>query len=476
MSTEAPLRVGFHTFGCRSNHADTIELQAALVERGAVPCSADEAADVYVLNSCTVTDQADRDVLRALRRLRKRAPEARIVLTGCMASLAEDQRRDLPEVDAVVGAGRREEVLRAIEDRSWSPLADDPALVSLGELGARGRRPSRSGANWRSISLSGEMPQTVPGPGQPLGEAALRARYHLRVQEGCENSCTFCIIPQTRGRLSSRPLEQIRADLWRLAELGYEEVVLTGTHLGGYGEDRGLSLLTLLQTIAEERAVPRVRLSSIDPNDVSEEMIALLAGAGVFCEHLHVCMQAFSDPILKRMNRKYRMKEVRQLVGAIRSQWPQCSLGTDVICGFPGETRDNVEEQIRCFGELGFSYVHVFPYSERSDTPATRLAGAVETAERRKRAARWRAVGQRAKRERMRQLIGREIEIIVEQKQETAHGVEIRGTSREFIPAAVAAEKRIAERLRSGQRLRLKAYRLNKGEDHLRCELLNQES
>ncbi len=477
MTSRRPLKVGFQTFGCRSNHADTIELQAALVERGALPCRAEDEADVYVINSCTVTDQADKDVLREVRKLRRRRPGARIVLTGCMASLEDGTAFDHDQVDAVVGAGRREEVLRAVEDPNWEQQDEDPALVSLDTLAkSRSKRPSKRGPSWRSISLDGEFPPALQGPGESLGGVRLRSRYHLRIQEGCENSCTFCIIPQTRGRLSSRAVVDLLDDLERLRELGYGEVVLTGTHIGGYGEDFGSSLTELLQAVERRRPVERIRLSSIDPNDISHALLEVLSGSELFCEHLHVCVQAFSDPILKKMNRKYRMTEVCSLISDIRSLWPGCTLGTDVICGFPGETRDSVDEQIELFDELGFAYVHVFPYSERSDTAAARLADSVDVAERRKRAARWRAVGSRAKRRCMSRLVGKELEFVIEQTEEVAEIVSFSGTSREFMPLAATVSADAAKNFRCGQTLKVRALELNEGEEHIRCELLNQES
>ena len=475
--SEAALKVGFKTFGCRSNHADSIELQAALVEQGAVPCSSEEDADVYVVNSCTVTDEADKDVLRELRRIRRRSPNARIILTGCMASLEDGIALDHSMVDAVVGAGRREAVLKAVNGIDGSSEQADPAIVNFEELAAkRSKRPARGGANWRSISLDGDFPAALRGPGEKLGEQKLRARYHLRIQEGCENSCTFCIIPQTRGRLSSRPVAELINDLAQLNDLGYGEVVLTGTHIGGYGEDLGLKLSDLLREIAQVRPVQRVRLSSIDPNDVSEELLAVLSSSDIFCEHLHVCVQAFSDPILKKMNRKYRMSEVCSLVSRIHEVWPECTLGTDVICGFPGETAESVEEQIAAFEELGFSYVHVFPYSERSETAAVRLPNSVLPKERKKRAARWRAVGARAKRRRMKSILSRELEFVVEQIRDAAAGVELSGTSREFMSAVVSLSPKQAKLIRAGQIIRGRATELKQGEEQLRCELLNQES
>ena len=390
------LRVAFETFGCRSNYADTVDLQAALVEKGLTPCGMDTEADVYVVNTCTVTNEADKAASKIIKKIRSDNPEARIVVTGCMAEVGEEAISELEAADAIIGPGRREQILSAIvgqeEQVLTSKSEEDPAFVSFETLQVgREKRPKRSGANFRSISLDHQLSPALQGPGSKLGDVPVRARYHLRIQEGCENSCTFCIIPQSRGRLSSRAKADIIEDIQKLADVGYNEVVLTGTHIGGYGEDFGANFLELLSLVEAKSAISRVRLSSIDPNDVSYEMVDLLSKSNTFCDHLHICIQAFDDGVLKRMNRLYRLEEVFDILNYISNKWPRCCLGSDVITGFPGETREDVEREIEVFNKLPFSYLHVFPYSERQGTAAERLDGVVPINERRRRAARWRA-------------------------------------------------------------------------------------
>ncbi len=427
------LRVAFETLGCRSNYADTIDLQAALVERGAVPCEFSEAADVYVINTCTVTDGADKEAYRLIRKAHERSPGARIVVTGCLAEVGSDELFATGKVNSVIGPGRRDAVLGAILGRGeLSRLTDRTALVK-----APTRRVKKSLPVRHSISLADPISPEIAGPGTYLGEVKSRARYHLRIQEGCENSCTFCIIPQTRGLLSSRSLKDLKADFQHLAAVGYNEIVLTGTHIGGYGEDTGSSLSALLQEIAAWEFGPRVRLSSIDPNDLSCEIVDLIAKGHVFCNHLHICVQAFSDSVLKRMNRRYRLGEVFEIISYIEEQLPGCCIGSDLITGFPGESREEVEKEIEVFLSLPISYLHVFPYSERSDTPAVRLDGAVDKGERARRAARWRALSERRRATFLQSLVGAELEFIVEGFDDDF----LYGTSREY--AAVKTPQRL---------------------------------
>lgn len=461
-----PLRVAFETLGCRSNFADTTELQAALVERGAVPCDFDDSPDVYVINTCTVTDDADKTALKLIRKARAAAPHARVVVTGCMAEVDAPRIAALEAADSIVGPGRKSEVVEAIFGHPVAPSAQPP--------------PRRKRAQFFADAIAEPMSEQMVGPGASLGEVRTRARFHLRVQEGCENSCTFCIIPFSRGGLVSRPVEEIKRDLGRLHEVGYEEVVLTGTHLGGYGEDCGGSLTELVRELTETSPIRRLRLSSLDPNDVTRELVDVLAESNVFCNHLHICVQAFSDSVLKRMNRRYRMNDVVEIVRYIERRMPGCCIGTDLIAGFPGEDRQNVEQATALFLDLPFSYLHVFPYSERSGTAATMLDGVVAKEERKRRVARWRSLSDARWLEFTRTLQGQVVEAVLEglsferDGQPTAHG-----TTREFATAvfrlsgAEAEESRQRQALPSaifGSRRRGVVTAIDQLEGKVRCE------
>ncbi|MCB0324644.1 MAG: radical SAM protein [Bdellovibrionales bacterium] len=427
------LRVAFQTYGCRSNYADTIDLQAALVERGAVPCELDAAADVYVVNTCTVTNSADREALKLIRKIKSQQPGARIVVTGCMAESDGAGLADLVGEAGVVGPGRRSEVLAAI---LGEPAVSEPQVRPVAEVHPSGRRARKALPERRSISLLNVLSPEIAGPGSTIGEVATRARYHLRVQEGCENACTFCIIPHTRGRLSSRPIAAVVSDVRALYERGYREIVLTGTHLGGYGEDIGSSLVELLQELRDDAVPLRIRLSSIDPNDVSEELLDVMASDERFCRHLHICVQAFTDRTLKRMNRRYHLEQAIDILSLTAERLPDVCIGSDLICGFPGETREEVEQGIETFLQLPIAYLHVFPYSERSNTAATRLDGPVPLPERRRRAARWRALQRRQREAYYTSLAGRSLAVIVERHDEEF----LYGTSSEFASVKVARQ------------------------------------
>ncbi len=444
-----PLRVAFETLGCRSNHADTVDLQASLIERGAVPTTFADPADVFVINSCTVTDDADRTVLRLLRRVRRIHPHSRIVVTGCMAETSPERIAAEDPQALVIGPGRRNDVVEAITGGAPESI----------------QRPRKRGA-WSAAMSDGPLPARTAGPGGMLGDVRSRARYHLRVQEGCENACTFCIIPLSRGALVSRPIHRVLDDLGGLEALGYGEVVLTGTHLGGYGADCGSSLVELLRAIAVAAPALRVRLSSIDPNDVTPEIVEILGESDIFCPHLHICVQAFSDSILKRMNRRYRLSEIYEIVTCISSRIGGCTIGSDVIAGFPGESRQDVEQAIATFLGLPFSYLHVFPYSEREGTAAVRLDGEVSPAERKRRVSRWRALAEQRWAEFHRRLVGSTLEVVPEHRDESG----VHGTSREFAAITCPAERWPADELIPfGKRILVRAERFDETTGTLLC-------
>ncbi len=467
MPNQRPLRVSFETFGCRSNFADTTDLQAAVIERGAVACSGDTGADVYVINGCSVTDSAEKEAHKAIRKIQARSKDAHIIVTGCLGEVGKETLERLNLGDQIIGPGRRKTVVDAI-------FSKEREVLEKNEGQSEERRKKKD--HFHSHSVHDPLSALITGPGTKLGEVKNRARFHLRVQEGCENSCTFCIIPQSRGGFSSKSLSTLLDDISHLQSVGYEEIVLTGTHLGGYGLDRGTNFVSLLREIVKHNPQLRFRLSSIDPNDLDDEILEVLSKSNVFCEHLHICVQAFSDRVLKRMNRRYRLSQVFELIEKIRSTFPHLGLGSDVIVGFPGETRAELDEAIEICRSLPFSYLHIFPYSERQGTAAVKLDGMVDERERRRRAGRFRAIGQELHAAFCRALIGKKVEMIAEAREQNLW----LGTTREFVTAAVILnEARLSNEdsgITFGKRVLGKVVKYDESNQRVLCELLNQAS
>jgi len=338
-------RAAYWTFGCRLNQYDTETLRTLLERDGWRTVPADAEADVYVVNSCSVTARADASVRKAIRRLHARRPEARIVVAGCYAQRAPHEIAALPGVALVVGAAERERIARELE---------------------------HAGTDERRVAVSpvGEAKTFLD---VPITEMMERTRAFVKVQEGCNKGCAFCIVPQTRGRSRSRAPESVLAQVRELVRGGHTEIVLTGVDLGDYGMDRGerrRTLPELVRRILAIAGVERLRLSSIEPSTVTTELIELMAGEARFARHFHIPFQSGSNAVLERMNRGYTIEAFAELVQRIEARIPGVGIGTDVICGFPGESEADFQQTFERLVELPISYVHPFTYSVRPGSPA----------------------------------------------------------------------------------------------------------
>jgi threonylcarbamoyladenosine tRNA methylthiotransferase MtaB len=412
------MRVALATLGCKVNQYDTATIETRLRTAGCeiVPFAA--PADVYVVNSCTVTDRADAESRQLARRARRLNPAARVIMTGCFAQI-NPQAAAIAEVDHVVGLNRLPDLLRAVR----------------GELGSGERIVVDDLRTARQVKTLGAEAFT----GQ--------TRAFLKIQEGCDLFCTFCIVPFARGRSRSVPPRQVLDHLHDLAARGFQEVVLTGVHLGGYGGDLEprTDLYGLLEMIAEQPPVPRIRLSSIDPPEVTSRLLELMAQCDCFCPHLHIPVQAAEDGVLRRMRRKYDTGFLRALGAEIRATLPAAAIGTDVIAGFPGETDEQFIASRDLLAALPLTYFHVFPYSRRSGTTAAKMSGHVPPGVIKHRARQLRALGERKRVEFSRQFIGRELRVLMEQGPTTPAGL-LGGYSRNYQRVEVSGPPALANR------------------------------
>ena len=346
------------TFGCRVNQADSLGVEAALTAAGATAVSS-ELADVVLVNTCSVTASADQGARQTIRRIHRENPGARIVVTGCFASRAPADVAALPGVSAIV------------PNTAKSTLAGTllPLLDVTSADGPCGR---------------------VPGPGL-MGRTA----WTLRAQTGCDEACSYCIIPKTRGTSRSRTLDDVLAELRRVREAGYKEVALTGVHLGAWGRDlpRPQRLVDLLVALAAEPGAFRVRVSSLEPMDCTDAVIDVIAGhPGRFAAHLHLPLQHADDDVLASMRRPYTIARYAALVETVRRRLPDAAIGSDVIVGFPGETDGHAETLASYLERSPLTHLHVFPYSDRPGTEAEALSGKVHGAVVKARAQRLRDV------------------------------------------------------------------------------------
>lgn len=389
------LRVAFATLGCKVNQYDTATMDTALrADCDIVPFV--EGADVYVVNSCTVTDRADAESRQLARRARRLNPNGRVILTGCFAQTSP-QRAAIPEVDYVIGVGRLPDILRAVHDQI--PAEEGRALVH----------------NLRTA-------QQVSTLGAEVFSGQTRA--FLKVQEGCDLFCTFCIVPFARGRSRSVEPRRVIAELERLAARGFREVVLTGIHLGGYGKDLtpALTLADLVEMIAELAPLPRIRLSSIDPPEVTPRLLDLVARGGVLCPHFHMPVQAGADGVLRRMRRLYDSAMVRDVTAEVVRALPQAALGTDVIAGFPGESEAEFAAGLALLDDAPFTYFHVFPYSRRTGTTAAKARDHLPAQTIGSRARTLRQLGAAKRQAFARRNLGADLDVLVESTRDRATG------------------------------------------------------
>ncbi|MCY0869509.1 MAG: tRNA (N(6)-L-threonylcarbamoyladenosine(37)-C(2))-methylthiotransferase MtaB [Firmicutes bacterium] len=344
-------KVAFCTLGCKVNQYDTEALWRLFESRGYEQVEFEALADVYVINTCTVTHEGDRKSRQMIRRAVRRSPEAVVAVTGCYAQMAPQEVLGIAGVDLVVGN----------QDRS--------AFVDLIERARDDRRPF---AAVRPMLGQTEFEDfDVPA-------FADRARASLKIEDGCNHFCTFCIIPHARGLVRSRAPQSVLRQARRLAQAGYNEIVLTGIHTGGYGEDLdGFTFADLISALDAEPGLPRIRISSIEASELTDAVVEALARSTRICRHLHIPLQAGHEAVLRRMNRHYTLAHYADRLAAVRAALPGVALTTDVIVGFPGETDEQFDATESFVREQRFTRLHVFPYSRRTGTPAANFGGQV---------------------------------------------------------------------------------------------------
>lgn len=335
-------RVAFLTLGCKVNQYDSDAMRSLFLSHGYT--AAEKDADIYVINTCSVTSIGDKKSRQLIRRIRREHPGAIIAAAGCYAQLSPEEVA-AAGCDVVVGNQNRARIVDYIEEAA----------------------AGRAGSHVVDIMQVAEFENLTVTP-----EGEEKTRAFVKVQEGCDNYCTFCIIPYARGRLKSRRPDDAVAEVMLLAEKGYREIVLTGIHLGNYGVDLrdGTRLSTLVERLLAIPGISRIRLGSIESVEVSDELIRILQTERRVCRHLHLPIQSGSDAVLARMHRHYRLAEFKKLISTLREKIPGLALTTDLIVGFPGETEALFEETLETLRELKFSGIHVFPYSPRTGTPA----------------------------------------------------------------------------------------------------------
>lgn len=344
--------IAFYTLGCKVNFYDTEAIWQLFKQEGYEQVDFEQTADVYLINTCTVTNTGDKKSRQIIRRAVRRNPDAIIAVTGCYAQTSPAEILDIPGVDLVIGNQDRDKLLDYVKEIQEK------------------REPINAVRNIMKTRAFEEL--DVP-------DFADRTRAFLKIQEGCNNFCTFCIIPWSRGLSRSRESESVLKQARQLVAAGYKEIVLTGIHTGGYGDDlESYDLTDLLWDLDKIEGLERIRISSIEASQIDDRMIEVLNKSSKMCRHLHIPLQAGNSEVLKRMRRKYTTEEFAEKIARIREAMPDVAITTDVIVGFPGETDEQFKEGYAFMKNVGFSEMHVFPYSKRTGTPAARMEDQVD--------------------------------------------------------------------------------------------------
>ncbi len=401
-------RVAISTLGCKTNQFESAAMIEQLKASGYQVVPFTETSDIYIINSCTVTARTDAETRRLIRRARRLNPDSRIIATGCYAQVAPGELEKMPELDCVLGNQEKLSISALLE--SSEHLVSDINKISQTE----------------SLKLTSFAEHT---------------RAFLQIQNGCNSFCTYCIVPYARGRSRSVNPDDILQGIRDLAANGFKEVVLTGIHLGAYGLDlqTPTSLTDLIRHIEEVSIVHRIRIGSVEPNEVSEDLLELMATSKIICPHLHLPLQSGSDSVLLRMGRSYTSTLFRNVMEKISTAMPDAFIGADVIAGFPGETSAEFEETVKLLEDLPFSDLHVFPYSSRPGTKAFDMPYHVPDHIVTKRAARLRNIAAEKKNLYLQRFINSKVNVLVQSYDSKT--LNRKGLTRNYVTVEFAGEK-----------------------------------
>lgn len=385
-------KIAFYTLGCKVNQADTASMENLFLRSGHQLVSFDGEADVYIINTCVVTNTGQRKSRQTIHRAIRKNPNALIVVTGCYPQTAAEEVKAIAGVDMIIGNQDRAQIVQLVEERLAHRQTDTLDAV-------------------HKLTASTAFEEMA------AGDITDKTRAFLKIQEGCNQFCTYCIIPYARGPLRSRSLESIRTETQRLISAGFKEIVLIGIHLGCYGKENsdGPTLYDAVKTVLDVSGVQRLRLGSLESVEVEPRLLTLMQEDARFCRHLHLPLQSGCDKTLQAMHRPYTTAKFKTLLADIKTKVPDIAITTDVIVGFPGETEADFETTCKFAESCGFSKMHIFPFSARKGTPAEKFAGAVTEAIKKERADILGRIDETMHKAFLQAMVGQTAEILFEQ-------------------------------------------------------------
>lgn len=412
-------KAALHNLGCKVNAYETEAMQELLEDSGYEIVPFHEKADIYIINTCTVTNMADRKSRQMLHRARKMNPDAIVAACGCYVQEKPEEVADC--VDIVIGNNRKKEIVHILEEYEKGREGIRKDLVDIGHT-----------REYEDLHLS---------------RTAEHTRAYIKVQDGCNQFCSYCIIPYARGRVRSRSMESVRGEVETLARNGYQEVVLTGIHLSSYGIDTGTDLLSLIRTVHEVAGIKRIRLGSLEPRIITEEFAEAIAGLPKMCPHFHLSLQSGCTETLKRMNRRYTAEEYYEKCELLRKYFRNPALTTDVIVGFPGETEEEFKASRDFIDKVDFYETHVFKYSRREGTKAAAMPEQVPEEEKTRRSNILLDLSRKKQAAYEQRLLGTTQEVLIEEEIRRNGEIYQVGHTREYVKIGIRTEEKLANRL-----------------------------
>ena len=410
------MKVALHNLGCKTNSYETEAMEQALKEAGYEITAFDQQdpADIYIVNTCSVTNIADRKSRQMLHKAKKMNPKAIVVAVGCFVQGNAQKILDNEPVDICIGSNDKHKLIQALENY----FSDGNKSSYVSDISKE--------AEFEELKINGSVSHT---------------RAHIKIEDGCNRFCTYCIIPYARGRVRSRSLENILEEAKILADSGVKEVVLTGINMSSYGSDfnDGTDISVIINGLEDVEGIERVRLSSVEPQLITVDFLEKIKGAKKLCEHFHLSMQSGSDGVLARMNRGYTTEEFYEKCVLLRKYYNDPSLTTDIITGFPGETKKEFEETLEFIKKVGFFDIHVFQFSPREGTPAAKMEDQLSSGEKRVRSALLIGAGEEMTRCALKSFAGRQADIIVEERTVLKEGEFYTGHTRDYVKVMVPA-------------------------------------
>lgn len=416
------MKAAFHTLGCKVNAYESQAILEQFRENGFTIVDFQDPADVYIVNTCSVTAEAARKSRQMLHRCKKRSPGAIVVATGCYAQEVKEELLRDQTIDMIVGNNEKNKLLEAVY-----------ALLQQ-----KSAKPERI--------LYEDLTHCTVFEEQSISNQGDHVRAYVKIQDGCDRFCSYCIIPYLRGRSRSRSREEIQKEVQTLAQNGYKEIVLTGIDVSDYKDDK-TTLSDIISLVSEVNGIERVRLSSLEERIITREFLKTLASCEAFCPHFHLSLQSGCDRTLQRMNRHYTSEEFLSAVRLIREYFPDGAITTDVIVGFPGESREDFEDSMRMVSQAAFSELHVFPFSRRKGTKADKMPYQLTRAEKSERVSSMMELGKKMQQEYLTSFIGKPLHVLIEEKVTLKGEIYQVGFSENYLKCAISSKDKLINKI-----------------------------